>query len=54
MWGEDNEQSTEARQCDLFDLPRCDSGSRLSGAAAAEKTDLKLRPVDSHQTRKTR
>jgi hypothetical protein len=41
MWCEDNEDGQEARQRNLFDLPRGDSGSRLSGAAAAEKTSLK-------------
>jgi len=38
MWCEDNEDGQEARQRNLFDLPRGDSGSRLSGPAAAEKT----------------
>jgi len=44
MWREDNEDGQEARQRNLFDLPRGHSGSRLSGAAAAEKTSLKIRP----------
>jgi hypothetical protein len=44
MWCEDDEDCQEGRQHNLFDLPRGDSGSRFSGAAAAEKTSLKVRP----------